>query len=302
MKLLLPIFLLFTVSFCIRVSQNSAYNVLQNEIASLNNEKSANEKSIREMRGTMKQMMNELRNLKAASVQRPATPAAASSNTTRLTPADRAKLANINKISAEIKDMKNKLKAPLPKLVVADLGQAGDAAAAAKTNAADKPKNDNASKEINELEKIDKKLNALQSSMDSKKVQREEEKTDSELKAELKQLDSKLSLIDKFAVQKINRHARRPRGPKTVEEKNLNRRKRYIAMREKAVLDELNKAEMNLFSVTPTFQGTMKDSLRMIFKNEDKQRVQQAPAKNASLDVMAAAAESVNDLESLAPK
>jgi len=106
----------------------------------------------------------------------------------------------------------------------------------------------------------------------AKKVQSEEQKTDSELKAELKQLDSKLALIDKYAVQKIANHARRPRGPKTVEEKNLNRRKRYISMREKAVLDELDKAEKQLFSVTPTFQSSMKDSLRMIFKNEDKKQ------------------------------
>ena len=118
--------------------------------------------------------------------------------------------------------------------------------------------------------------------MYNKNVQREEKDTEASLKSEMKRYRRKLEKLDAFAVRKIEKHQRNHHFPKTIEEKNLNRRKRYIAMREKQTLEELNKKEMELRSVTPSFQGTMKDSLLAIFKNEDRQRQQALQARTAA--------------------
>jgi len=273
MRTSVVILALICAVYCVKVSQQSAYKVLQDEIATLNNENAANEKSIRKMRGTMKEMLNEMRDMKYSNMnhfphQQPV------DNGTHLTEADKAKLQNINKMVNEIKQMQAQVKtnasaapaAPAP----ADLTKAGDSQKKEETPA---------TKEIGALQSLGEKINALHKSMDKNHVQKQEAMTEAQMKAELKKLNAEISEIDKFAVQKIEEHKSKNHFPKTVEEKNLNRRKRYIALREKAVLEELNKKEMELHSVAPSFQGSMKESLLMIFKNEDKNRLAPAEAK-----------------------
>lgn len=109
MKQLLFLVIVATIACCIKVSQNSAYNVLQNEISSLNSENEANQKTMSKMRSTLKQMMNEMRDMKWSNMnamntnQQNSNPSPAQSRSaSTLSKSDEERLKNIMKMANEI--------------------------------------------------------------------------------------------------------------------------------------------------------------------------------------------------------
>jgi len=127
-------------------------------------------------------------------------------------------------------------------------------------------------KDIQALNNLSKQVEETKKMMDKDEVKKDAEMTEAQLKSQLKKYDSILLKMDRKAVKKINKHEMKKKlhHSDTLEEKNLRKRKMMIRKREKELLAELDKSEAQLRSIAPTFQGSMKESLRIIFKNQDK--------------------------------